>query len=97
MGLADLADSTDSVDLTDSAESRDSADSADLTDLTDSDFKPHLGSLGINNNNFFVKAQTEQSFLTKDTDKDTHSIDGTDLQTLKKDRLNFPRNLVTLT
>ena len=31
-------------------------------------------------------------FLTKDTNKDTHSIDCTDLQTLKKNRLNYPRN-----
>ena len=42
---------------------------------------------------FFVKAQTEQSFLTKDTNKDTHSIDCIDLQTLKKDKLNYPRNV----
>ena len=40
------------------------------------------------NNYFFIKAQTEEPFLTKDRDKDTHSIDCTDLQTLKKD----PRN-----
>ena len=44
------------------------------------------------NNYFLIKAQTEQSFLTKDTNKDTHSIDCTNLQTLKKDRLNYPRN-----
>ena len=30
--------------------------------------------------------------MTKDTNKDTHSIDCTNLQTLKKDRLNYPRN-----
>ena len=30
--------------------------------------------------------------MTKDTNKDTHSIDCTDLQTLKKDRLNYPGN-----
>ena len=47
---------------------------------------------GINNNYFFIKAQKEQLFLTKDTNKDTRSIDCTDLQTLKKDRLNYPRN-----
>ena len=39
-----------------------------------------------------IKAQREQSFLTKDTNKDTHPIDCTDLQMLKKDRLNYPRN-----
>ena len=39
---------------------------------------------------FFIKAQREQSFLTKDTNRYTHSIDCTDLQTLKKDRLNDP-------
>ena len=33
------------------------------------------------NNYFLIKAQTEQSFLTKDTNKDTHSIDCTNLQT----------------
>ena len=44
------------------------------------------------NNYYFIKAQTEESFFTKDRDKDTHSIDCTDLQTLKKDRLNYPRN-----
>ena len=30
--------------------------------------------------------------MTKDTNKDTHPIDCTDLQMLKKDRLNYPRN-----
>ena len=44
------------------------------------------------NNYFLIKAQTEQSFLTKDTNKDTHSIDCIDLQMFKKDRLNYPRN-----
>ena len=30
--------------------------------------------------------------MTKNTHKDTHPIDTTDLQMLKKDRLNYPRN-----
>ena len=30
--------------------------------------------------------------MIKDTNKDTHSIDCTDLHALKKDRLNYPRN-----
>ena len=34
----------------------------------------------INNYYFFIKDQTEQSFLTKQTNEDTHSIDCTDLQ-----------------
>ena len=34
----------------------------------------------MNNYYFFIKEQTEQSFLTKQTNEDTHSIDCTDLQ-----------------
>ena len=30
--------------------------------------------------------------MTKNTNKDAHSIDCTDLQTLKKDKLNYPRS-----
>ena len=47
---------------------------------------------GINNNYFLLKHRQKKLFLTKDTNKDTHSIDCTDLQTLKKNRLNYPRN-----
>ena len=32
--------------------------------------------------------------MTKDTNKDTHPIDCTDLQMLKKDKLNYPRKLL---
>ena len=46
----------------------------------------------INNNYFLLKRRQKKLFLTKDTNKDTHSIDCTDLQTLKKNRLNYPRN-----
>ena len=44
------------------------------------------------NNYFLIKHRQNNYFWRKGTNKDAHSIDYTDLQTLKKDKLKYPWN-----